>query len=155
MWLKNYLKIHIFRVGLTACLSMSSMIQIVFIILFCYPCYVYFSPYICHPTHARWLQKFQACVHRNSGIRGGMGEGGGGEGEAAACSLLCLLIRKKSFAKVSHKSFPLGSLLWIMPPLARKQLANGADLNDWLPWNTHILSLEAESIAKPDKLGFC
>lgn len=62
------LKIHIFRVGPTAYLSMLSMTQIVFIFLFCYPCYVYFSPYICHPTHARWLQNFQAYVpvHRKS-----------------------------------------------------------------------------------------
>lgn len=149
------LKIHIFRVGPTAYLSMLSMIQIVFVILFCYPCYVYFSPYICQTMHARWLQKFQAYapVHRKSGGVGGSG-GTGAVGAVAACSLLCLFIRKKSFAKVPHKSSPLGSLLWIMPPLAQEQLANGANLNDWLPWNTHILSLEAESIAKPDKLGF-
>lgn len=69
------LKIHIFRVGPTAYLSMLSMIQIVFIILFGYPCNVYFSPYICHTMHARWLQKFQAYapVHRKC-----RGWGGGG-----------------------------------------------------------------------------
>lgn len=121
-----------------------------FYFLFYHPWCVNSSLCICDLMLARFSAKTPGLMFK---ARKG---GGGGVGQFQnVLSCAFLWEKKKALPKAPQQTSPHVSLLWTMPPLAQEQLGKRQNFNDWLPWNNHISSLGAESIAKWDKLGFC